>query len=174
MAWPRARLLALALSSVVALAAICAASEAPKPAAARPRIIYVGGASRPDQAMARIDVHAPGTRGHALEVMQAHGPTNARYGHCAPPSYTFGEDADLIELQPGTYGLTAKAERLSPPSAFPAVGDVTVEGGRCYAPVMICEGAATDGAACRLSLVPKACATLRAPRRITLPSVLPC
>ncbi|HEY7371787.1 MAG TPA: hypothetical protein VIF57_06380 [Polyangia bacterium] len=170
----RAGFVALASASAVAVAAVCVAGEAPKAASPRSPVIYVGGSSGPGQAMARIDVHAPGTRGHALEVMHAHGPTNVRYGYCAPPSYSFGEDADLIELQPGTYRLTAKAERLSPPSAFPAVGDATVEGGRCYAPVMTCDGAATDGDACHLSLTPKACAPLRSPRRINLPSVLPC
>lgn len=170
---PRARLLALASSSAVALAAVGAAGEAPKPAAPRAPVIYVGGTPGPGQTMARIDVHAPGTRGHALEVMRAYGPGKGS-GHCAAPSYLFGEDADLIELFPGSYTLTAKAERLAPASAFPAVGEVTVEGGRCYAPVMICDGAATDGVSCRLSLAPKACATLRAPRRINLASVMPC
>ena len=93
---------------------------------------------------------------------------------CAAPTFSFGDDADLIELVPGVYRLTAKAERSAPASAFPAVGEVTVEGGACYAPVMTCDGQATDGAACHLSLVPKACAPLGSPRRIFLPSVRPC
>src|SRR6185369_6952412 len=104
------------------------------------------------------DVRASGTRRHALQMMHAHGPKRGLPGHCGPPSYAFADDADLIELKPGTYTLTAKAERPSPPSAFPAVGDVTVEGGLCYAPVMTCDGDATDGDACHLSLAPKACA----------------
>ena len=62
----------------------------------------------------------------------------------------------MIELRPGPYSLAAKAERLfpypsafTPASVFTVYANVTVQGGRCYAPVMTCAGEATDAVTCQ-------------------------
>ena len=87
----------------------------------------------------------------------------------------------MIELRPGRYSLSVQAERLLPfPSAFTLASvftvyaHVSVRGGRCYAPVMTCDGDATDSATCHLKLTQKSCAPLRSPRCIVLPSVVAC
>jgi len=183
----------LAASSVVVSFAAVAASEAPKSGSPKPTVIYVCGEPPRGTVMARIEVRSPGTRGHALTVIAASGPTPRPTPgpppgapprpnvHCSTPEYSFGKDADLIELRPGPYRLTAKAERLFPlPSAFTPASvftvdaNVTVRGGRCYAPVMTCDGDATDGAACHLKLKPKSCGRLRSPRRVVLQTILAC
>lgn len=187
-------LLSAASVAVVTFApfAAVAASEAPKSGSPKPTVIYVCGEPR-GLAMARIDAQGPGTRGHALKVIDASGPTPRPTppqppgspprlnGHCSTHPYQFGKDADLIELRPGRYSLRVQAERLFPfPSAFTPASvftvdaDVAVQGGRCYAPVMTCDGDATNGATCHLNLKQKSCAPLRSPRRTVLPSVVAC
>jgi len=182
-------LLAAASAAVVTFAAVAsiAASKAPKSGSPKPTVIYVFGEPR-GLAMARIDAHSPGMRDHALKLIGVFGRDPAPpprsppilFGHCRA-DYSFGKDADAIELLPGLYRLAVEAERLFPlPSAFtPAsvfeiYADVTVRGGRCYAPVMTCEGEATDGATCHLQLKQKSCAPVRSPRRIVLPTTLAC
>jgi hypothetical protein len=163
-AQPAALCLALASSSAFALAA-----DAPSQPA-RQTVIYAGGGRWPAHPMARIDVRAPGQDGHALTVFAAHGPMSKSNAprQCSPPRYRLEADADLLELYPGTYMVTAKAALLVPPWAFEVRGEVTLEAGRCYEPVLTCAGDVRDGDACRLSLKRKRCAPLRSPRRIVM------
>lgn len=142
----------------------------------RPTIIYAGGEPWPGQTMARIEARAPGSGGHALQVLRAVGPSSRkpRLGGCGAPDYAIGVDADLIELHVGTYALTAKVTLLMPPWSAEAQGVVTVESGRCYEPVLMCEGQAPEGGGCRLALKRERCGPLRSARRIVLRPPIPC
>ena len=124
--------------------------------------------------MAVVDVRAAAEGGYTLEVMRADGPEQDKMGYCSPPRYAFDEDAQLIELPPGTYGLMAKAERLSIPDAFPVEGAVTVAAGACYTPAMVCRGRAPDAGVCRLTLTPKRCPAVDSARRVVVNGIANC
>jgi len=142
----------------------------------RPTIIYAGGEPWPGQTMARIEARAPGSGVHALQVLRAVGPSSRKpsLGGCGPTNYAIGADADLIELHVGTYVMTAKVTLLMPPWSAEAQGVVTVESGRCYEPVLMCEGQDLEGGGCRLALKRKRCGPLRSVRRIVLRPPIPC
>jgi len=182
-----ARLLAAAAATVVLFGAVAAiaASKAPNSGLSKPTVVYVCGHQPRGLVMARIDARLPGIRGHSLKVIRVDGrrpappPGSPTFvgGHCSMPSYSFGEDADAIELRPWPFSLAVEVERrfplpsaYTPASVFEIHADVTLRGGRCYAPVMTCEGEATNSATCHLKLKQKSCAPLRSPRRIVLPS----
>lgn len=87
----------------------------------------------------------------------------------------------MIELRPGPFSLTVQAERrfpypsaFTPASVFEINADVTVRGGRCYEPMMTCEGEATNSTTCHLTLKQKTCAPLRSPRRTVLETIIAC
>ena len=151
-------LLALALAS---LATSCARS-----------IIYNCGHNAAGDA-ARVDVRALADGNYNLEIVHVDGPGHG--GQCSPPAYPIGEEATLIEMRAGGYGLLAKAQDNASPYAFPLRGEVSVELGRCYVPGMACDAAARpDAMTCRLVLKPTACASHLLPRRVDLVGMSAC
>jgi hypothetical protein len=162
--------------TLVSAAVVVLAGQSLARTPGRPTIIYAGGEPWPGQTMARIEARAPGSGGHALQVLRAVGPSSGkpRLGGCGEPSYAIGADADLVELHVGTYALIAKVTLLMPPWSVEAHGEVTVESGRCYQPVLMCEGQDVEGGGCRLALKRERCGPLRSARRIVLRPPIPC
>ena len=186
-----ALLVAAASAALATFAAVAAIAEgkAPRSGAPKPTVVYVGGDQRDGLAMARIEARAKGPRNHAVKVIRASvqrpapppGSPIFSYGHCSSPSYSFGKDADVIELRPGRFWLRVEAERVFPlPSAFAPASvfeidaKVTLRGGRCYTPVMTCGAEATDATTCHLTLKEQRCEPLRSPHRIVLPTIYAC
>lgn len=137
-------------------------------------VVYRLGGGKDDRAPARIDVRADARHGFVLEVSELDGPTSAETVLCSAPLYSIEEAAQLIEVAPGTYGLLVKAERLSPPLAFPLRGEGVLEEGRCYRPAMDCDGPSIDADACHLQLEPVTCGVRWLPRRMQAHGVRAC